>query len=96
MIAWAGGSMAVHFILDNVVEARVMGRRPGLSALVVFLSLLFWGALLGPVGMVICIPPTLTVRFACDRSEETRWISALLRPEAPQAGPPTAGAAPPP
>ena len=91
----AAGYMVVNFVLDNIVEARVMGRRLDLSALVVFLSLLFWGALLGPVGMVICIPLTLTARFACDLSPETRWVSALLRPEAPPAGPPTAGAAPP-
>ncbi len=74
----AGGYMAVNFILDNVIETRLMGRRLGLSTLVVFLSLIVWGSLLGPIGMVLCIPLTMTLKFACERSEDTRWIAVLL------------------
>ena len=62
------GYMAVNFILDNVIETRLMGRRLGLSTLVVFLSLIFWGSLLGPVGMVLCIPLTMTLKFACENN----------------------------
>jgi hypothetical protein len=55
----------------------------GLSTLVVFLSLIFWGSLLGPVGMVLCIPLTMTVKFACENNKDTRWIAVLLGPEVP-------------
>jgi AI-2 transport protein TqsA len=79
----AGGYMAVNFILDNVVETKLMGRRLGLSTLVVFLSLIFWGSLLGPVGMVLCIPLTMTLKFACENNKDTRWIAVLLGPELP-------------
>jgi len=78
------GYMAVNFILDNVVEARLMGRRLRLSTLVVFLSLLFWGSLLGPVGMVLCIPLTMTLKFACESDPSTAWIAVLLGPEVPE------------
>ena len=77
------GYMAVNFILDNVIEVRLMGRRLGLSTLVVFLSLVFWGSLLGPVGMVLCIPLTMTLKFACEINKSTQWIVVLLGPEAP-------------
>lgn len=77
------GYMAVNFILDNVIETRLMGRRLGLSTLVVFLSLVFWGSLLGPVGMVLCIPLTMTLKFACENNKGTQWIAVLLGPEAP-------------
>ncbi|MBF8249226.1 MAG: hypothetical protein HW374_2026, partial [Bacteroidetes bacterium] len=79
----AAGYMAVNFILDNVIETRLMGRRLGLSTLVVFLSLIFWGSLLGPVGMVLCIPLTMTLKFACQNNKSTRWIAVLLGPEVP-------------
>jgi AI-2 transport protein TqsA len=79
----AAGYMAINFILDNVIETRLMGRRLGLSTLVVFLSLLFWGSLLGPVGMVLCIPLTMTLKFACENNKDTQWIAVLLGPEAP-------------
>jgi predicted PurR-regulated permease PerM len=79
----AAGYMAVNFFLDNVLETRLMGRKLGLSTLVVFLSLIFWGSLLGPVGMVLCIPLTMTLKFACESNTDTRWLSVLLGPEAP-------------
>ena len=77
------GYMVVNFILDGVVSTRLMGQRLGLSTLVVFLSLIFWGSLLGPVGMVLCIPLTMTLKFACENNKGTQWIAVLLGPEAP-------------
>ncbi|MFA6467609.1 MAG: AI-2E family transporter [Bacteroidota bacterium] len=76
-----GGYMAVNFILDNIIETKLMGRKLGLSTLVVFLSLLFWGSVLGPIGMVLCIPFTMTLKFACENNEETRWIAVFLSSE---------------
>jgi predicted PurR-regulated permease PerM len=78
----AAGYMAVNFILDNIIETKLMGKKLGLSTLVVFLSLIFWGSLLGPVGMVLCIPLTMTLKFACQNYKDTQWIAVLLGPEA--------------
>jgi AI-2 transport protein TqsA len=77
----AGGYLSVNFILGNVVEPMLMGRRLGLSTLVVFLSLMFWGGLLGLIGVVLCIPLTMTVKFICENNESTQWIAVLLGPE---------------
>lgn len=91
----AAGYMVVNFVLDNVIETKLMGRRLSLSTLVVFLSLMFWGSLLGPVGMVLCIPLTMTLKFACENNRDTRWIAVLLGPEAPaERIPPAPGAGP--
>ena len=79
----AAGYLAVSFILGNVVEPRLMGQRLGLSTLVVFLSLIFWGSLLGLIGVVLCIPFTMTLKFACENNTGTRWVAVLLGPEAP-------------
>ena len=78
----ASGYLAVNFVLGNMVEPKLMGRRLDLSTLVVFLSLIFWGSLLGPVGMVLCIPLTMTLKFACENNKGTQWIAVLLGPEA--------------
>jgi AI-2 transport protein TqsA len=74
----AAGYLIVEFILGNAVEPRLMGHRLGLSTLVVFLSLIVWGSLLGPVGVVLCIPLTMTLKFACESNEDTQWIAILL------------------
>lgn len=73
-----GGYLAVNFVFGNVLEPRLMGRGLGLSTLVVFLSLVFWGWVLGPVGMLLSVPLTMTVKIALDSHEDTRWIATLL------------------
>ncbi len=78
----AAGYVVVEFILGNMIEPRLMGQKLALSTLVVFLSLVFWGSLLGPVGMVLCIPLTMTLKFACENNKSTQWISVLLSSEA--------------
>ncbi len=77
----AAGYMAVNFVIGNVVEPRLMGRKLGLSTLVVFLSLIFWGGVLGLVGAILSIPLTMTLKFAFESSESTRWIAVLLGSE---------------
>jgi predicted PurR-regulated permease PerM len=79
----AAGYLAVSLLLGNVVEPRLMGWRLGLSTLVVFLSLIFWGSLLGLIGVVLCIPFTMTLKFACENNESTRWVAVLLGPAVP-------------
>ena len=77
----AVGFVTINFILDFGVETRLMGQKLGLSTLVVFLSLIFWGSLLGPIGAVLCIPLSLTLKFAFESRENTRWVATLLGPE---------------
>jgi AI-2 transport protein TqsA len=77
----AAGYLAVGFALGNVVEPRLMGRKLGLSTLVVFLSLIFWGSLLGPIGVVLCIPLTMSLKFAFESSKDSLWIATLLGSE---------------
>jgi predicted PurR-regulated permease PerM len=75
------GYIVVNFVEGNVIEPRLMGRKLGLSTLVVFLSLIFWGALLGLVGAILSIPLTMTLKFAFESSESTKWIAVLLGSE---------------
>jgi predicted PurR-regulated permease PerM len=75
------GNILIGFIIGNVIEPRLMGRKFGLSTLIVFLSLIFWGSLLGLIGAILCIPLTMTLKFAFESSESTRWIAVVLGSE---------------
>lgn len=77
----AAGYFAVNFVIGNIIEPRLMGRKLRLSTLVVFLSLIFWGGLLGLVGAILSIPLTMTLKFAFESNERTMWIAVLLGSE---------------
>ena len=87
----AGLNMAVQFIIGNVVEPEVMGERLDLSPMLVLLSLIFWGWLWGPWGMVLAVPITATIRIVCENVAPLHPIAVLMSggtTEAPEAGSP--------
>ena len=72
--------VTVNVIIGSVVEPKYMGKGLGLSTLVVFVSLVFWGWVLGPVGMLLSVPLTITVKLGLDSKPETQWLGHLLGP----------------
>ncbi len=76
----AGVYVVVNIIVGSVIEPKYMGKGLGLSTLVVFVSLVFWGWVLGPVGMLLSVPLTITLKLALDSKPETLWLGHLLGP----------------
>ncbi|HBL4689428.1 AI-2E family transporter [Citrobacter sedlakii] len=72
------GYLMINLVFGNILEPRIMGRGLGLSTLVVFLSLIFWGWLLGPVGMLLSVPLTIIVKIALEQTVAGQSIAILL------------------
>ena len=72
------GFIVVHIVVGNIIEPKLMGRVLSLSTLVVFLSLVFWGWVLGPIGMILSVPMTSLVKIALESYEETRGLAFML------------------
>ena len=77
----AVGYLAINMTLSSLLEPRFLGRGLGLSTLVVFVSLVVWAWILGPIGVLLAVPLTMTVKIALSSNERTQWIAALLGPE---------------
>ena len=74
------GYVAVNIGIGTFAEPRFMGRGLGLSTLVVFLSLVFWGWVLGPVGMLLSVPLTIAAKIVLEGHSGTRWLAVMLGP----------------
>lgn len=85
------GYLVIGTLLGNLLEPALLGKRLGMSTLVVFLSLIFWGWLWGPVGMLLSVPLTVTIKILLERSAAWGWVAILLdsgeHAQAPQVEP---------
>ena len=80
-MAIAIGFISINVFLGNFLEPMLMGRRFGLSTLVVIVSVLFWGYVWGPVGMLLGVPLTMVLKVMLDNSDEFRWLSVAITKE---------------
>lgn len=68
----------VNIAIGSILEPRIMGKGLGLSITVVFLSLISWGLILGPVGMFLSVPITMFIKIILENFPRTKWIAAML------------------
>jgi predicted PurR-regulated permease PerM len=73
-----GWLILVNTVFGYGVEPRYLEKGLGISGLVVLLSLIFWGWLLGPIGMFLSAPLTMVLKIVLQNNPQTRWIAVLL------------------
>lgn len=78
------GYVTVNTLFGNILEPNLMGRRLGLSTLVVILSLLFWGWAWGALGALLSVPLTVIVKIWLENTPDLRWIAILLDKSPPR------------
>jgi predicted PurR-regulated permease PerM len=78
------GYIIVNTLFGNILEPNLMGRRLGLSTLVVILSLLFWGWAWGPLGALLSVPLTVIVKIWLENTHDLRWVAVLLDKSPPR------------
>jgi predicted PurR-regulated permease PerM len=76
--------IVINFVVDNIIKPRFVGATVNLSPLVVVVSLLFWGWLLGPMGALVAVPLSIGARFFFETFEESLWIARLMNDEGPK------------
>ncbi|MDK2833602.1 MAG: transport protein TqsA [Methanolobus sp.] len=70
--------LIINALSENVLFPSLAGRGLELSPSVVFLSLVYWGYVLGPAGALLSTPLTMVVRTILASFEETHWLAELM------------------
>ena len=74
----AAGYLLINVVLGNLIEPAIMGRGLRMSPFAIFLALVFWGWLWGPLGMILSVPLTVSLKILFENTESLRWIAILL------------------
>ncbi len=80
------GYWIINYAVGWGIEPRLMGRGLNLSILTVFLSLIIWSWILGPVGMFLSLPLTVLIKFILEGYDDSRWLALLLSDRPPEGG----------
>jgi predicted PurR-regulated permease PerM len=75
------GVTAINLLIENVLEPGMTGKRLSLSPMIVFLSIFFWGWLLGPVGGLLSMPITVLLLLVFQHNEGTQWLAKIISNE---------------
>jgi AI-2 transport protein TqsA len=75
IVAFLGGTA---FLIDNVLMPKLQGDELNIDPLLVLISIGFWGVILGPPGVLLSTPLTVTVMAVAAEFESTRWLAVLL------------------
>ncbi len=70
--------LIINTVIGNAIEPQLMGRNLGLSPLVVFISMMLFGYILGPVGMLIATPLAIIIKMILDNREVTKNLGILI------------------
>ena len=74
----AGGYLLINNVLGNFLEPLLVGRRFGISTLVIVVAVMFWGWVWGPLGMLMAVPITMMLKVVMEGSDEFRWIAVAI------------------
>ena len=72
------GYLAINMMLGNFIEPLLLGKQFGIATAVVLLSVLFWGFIWGPIGMLLAVPLTMIMKLALENSHDLHWVSTLI------------------
>ncbi len=73
--------LGINLLVGYWLEPKMMGQGLGLSALVVLIAVIFWGWILGPVGLILSVPITVALKIFMASYDGSRWLAVMLGSE---------------
>lgn len=69
----------INFVIQSIIQPKLVGDAVGMSATITFLSLVVWAWIIGPLGAILAIPLSLLVKaFLVDVDPQSQWVGGLV------------------
>jgi predicted PurR-regulated permease PerM len=78
MIAVVVGFLLINQLINRSIKTRYIQKRLNLSGPVLFLSLILWSWIFGPIGAIVAVPLALLIQAILASRTETSWIAYLM------------------
>ncbi len=78
-VSIAIGYLVINVFIGSFLDPKIMGKDLGLSTFIVFISMVIWGWILGPIGMFLAVPLTIVIKIICEDSDNYHWVSVILQ-----------------
>lgn len=76
-----GGYLGINFAIGNCIEPLFLGKQFGIATTVVLLSVIIWGWIWGPFGMLLAVPFTMLTKLALENSTDLYWLATIISDE---------------
>lgn len=70
--------LLVNFIVNYTIYPRLMSQGVDLSMFVVLAAMVFWGWVLGPIGLILSVPITAVIKISLESYPGSRWLAVML------------------
>jgi len=70
--------LLVNIVVNYGIYPRLMGQSVDLSMFIVLAGMVFWGYILGPIGLILSVPLTAVIKISLESYAGSRWLAVLL------------------
>lgn len=78
MVGVVVGFLLINQLINRSIKTRYIRRRLNLSGSILFLSLILWSWVFGPIGAIVAVPIALLVQAILSSRKETSWLAYLM------------------
>lgn len=73
------GFIAINSAIDDFIKPKMMGEGLDIAPVMVFISVVFWGLILGPLGAILAVPVTVGIKqLVLEPDPDNYWIAELI------------------
>jgi predicted PurR-regulated permease PerM len=73
-----GAYLLINIVVNYTIYPRLMSKGVDVSMFIVLAGMVFWGWVLGPIGLILSVPITAVIKISLETYPGSRWLAVML------------------